>query len=209
MTEGKTLVMVEHDMGVVFGLADRISVLVYGEVLATGTPEEIRANAAVQEAYLGIDRTRKRDAPCLKCATCTPTTARATSCTACISTCGEGEIVSLLGRNGVGRSTTIKAIMGLVDCTRLGEVQGRGDGRPQGLRDRAPGPGLRAGEPRHLSHAHGAPEPAARPEERPAPAARWSMDDMYELFPRLKERADTRPACSPAASSRCSRCAAR
>jgi len=53
VTEGKTLVMVEHDMGVVFGLADRISVLVYGEVLATGTMEEIRANPAVQEAYLG------------------------------------------------------------------------------------------------------------------------------------------------------------
>jgi len=53
ITEGKTLVMVEHDMGVVFGLSDRISVLVYGEVLATGTPQEIRANPAVQEAYLG------------------------------------------------------------------------------------------------------------------------------------------------------------
>jgi branched-chain amino acid transport system ATP-binding protein len=56
VTQGKTLVMVEHDMGVVFGLADRISVLVYGEVLATGTPEEIRANPAVQEAYLGALR---------------------------------------------------------------------------------------------------------------------------------------------------------
>ena len=53
VTEGKTLVMVEHDMGVVFDLADRISVLVYGELLATGTPQEVRANAAVQEAYLG------------------------------------------------------------------------------------------------------------------------------------------------------------
>jgi len=53
VTEGRTLVMVEHDMGVVFNLADRISVLVYGEIIATGTPEEIRANAAVQEAYLG------------------------------------------------------------------------------------------------------------------------------------------------------------
>ncbi len=53
MTEGKTLVMVEHDMGVVFDLADRISVLVYGEIIATDTPERIRANAAVQEAYLG------------------------------------------------------------------------------------------------------------------------------------------------------------
>ena len=54
VTEGKTLLMVEHDMGVVFNLADRISVLVYGEVIATGTPEEIRASAAVQEAYLGV-----------------------------------------------------------------------------------------------------------------------------------------------------------
>jgi branched-chain amino acid transport system ATP-binding protein len=53
VTEGRTLVMVEHDMGVVFNLADRISVLVYGEIIATGTPEEIRANVAVQEAYLG------------------------------------------------------------------------------------------------------------------------------------------------------------
>jgi branched-chain amino acid transport system ATP-binding protein len=53
VTAGKTLVMVEHDMGVVFNLADRISVLVYGEVIATGTPTEIRSNPAVQEAYLG------------------------------------------------------------------------------------------------------------------------------------------------------------
>jgi branched-chain amino acid transport system ATP-binding protein len=53
VTEGKTLVMVEHDMGVVFGLADRISVLVYGQIIATDTPAAIRGNAAVQEAYLG------------------------------------------------------------------------------------------------------------------------------------------------------------
>ncbi|MDA0223195.1 MAG: ABC transporter ATP-binding protein [Rhodobacterales bacterium] len=53
VTENKTLVMVEHDMGVVFGLADRISVLVYGEIIATGAPEEVRGNPKVQEAYLG------------------------------------------------------------------------------------------------------------------------------------------------------------
>ncbi len=53
VTRGKTLVMVEHDMSVVFDLADRISVLVYGQVIATGTPGEIRANDAVREAYLG------------------------------------------------------------------------------------------------------------------------------------------------------------
>ena len=55
VTQGKTLVMVEHDMGVVFGLADRISVLVYGRVLAAGTPDEIRGSKAVQEAYLGTE----------------------------------------------------------------------------------------------------------------------------------------------------------
>ena len=53
VTEGKTLLTVEHDMGVVFGLADKIAVLVYGEVLAFDTPDAVRANAKVQEAYLG------------------------------------------------------------------------------------------------------------------------------------------------------------
>jgi branched-chain amino acid transport system ATP-binding protein len=53
VTEGKSLIMVEHDMSVVFGLADRISVLVYGEVIATDIPANIRGNKAVQEAYLG------------------------------------------------------------------------------------------------------------------------------------------------------------
>lgn len=53
VTEDKTLVMVEHDMGVVFGLADRISVLVYGEIIATGRPEDVRGDPKVQEAYLG------------------------------------------------------------------------------------------------------------------------------------------------------------
>jgi branched-chain amino acid transport system ATP-binding protein len=53
VTEGKTLLTVEHDMGVVFGLADRIAVLVYGEVIAFDTPEKVRADPKVQEAYLG------------------------------------------------------------------------------------------------------------------------------------------------------------
>jgi branched-chain amino acid transport system ATP-binding protein len=53
VTAGKTLLTVEHDMGVVFGLADRIAVLVYGEVIAFDEPEAVRANARVQEAYLG------------------------------------------------------------------------------------------------------------------------------------------------------------
>jgi len=53
VTRDRTLVMVEHDMSVVFGLADRISVLVYGEIIATDAPALIHENAAVQAAYLG------------------------------------------------------------------------------------------------------------------------------------------------------------
>jgi branched-chain amino acid transport system ATP-binding protein len=53
VTKGRSLVIVEHDMDVVFSLSDRVSVLVYGQVIATGTPDEIRNNSAVKEAYLG------------------------------------------------------------------------------------------------------------------------------------------------------------
>ena len=53
LTEGKTMVIIEHDMDVVFSLADRITVLHYGQILATGAPCEIRQNQAVKDAYLG------------------------------------------------------------------------------------------------------------------------------------------------------------
>lgn len=59
VTEGKTLLTVEHDMGVVFGLADRIAVVVYGEVIAFDTPAAVRANPRVQEAYLGAPATQQ------------------------------------------------------------------------------------------------------------------------------------------------------
>jgi branched-chain amino acid transport system ATP-binding protein len=53
VSECKTLIMVEHDMSVVFDLADRISVLSHGRIVATDTPDRIRTNRMVQEAYLG------------------------------------------------------------------------------------------------------------------------------------------------------------
>ena len=61
VTVGKTLLMVEHDMSVVFGLADKIAVVVYGEVIACDTPANIRNNAKVQEAYLGGHAPERRE----------------------------------------------------------------------------------------------------------------------------------------------------
>lgn len=61
VTVGKTLMMVEHDMGVVFGLADRVAVVVYGKVIACDTPENIRSNASVQEAYLGVAKKEENE----------------------------------------------------------------------------------------------------------------------------------------------------
>ena len=55
VSKDKTLVIVEHDMGVVFDLADKISVLVYGEIIASDEPDRIKASQAVQEAYLGAE----------------------------------------------------------------------------------------------------------------------------------------------------------
>ena len=107
-------------MGVVFGLADRISVVVYGQVIATGTPAEIRGNAAVKEAYLGRRRRpheRADSAQLLRVENLQAYYGKSHVLHGVDLTVGRGEIVSLLGRNGVGRSTTAKAIMGLVDCT--------------------------------------------------------------------------------------------
>jgi len=53
VTEGRTLLVVEHDMSVVFTLCDQVSVLVYGEIIASGEPAAVRADKKVQEAYLG------------------------------------------------------------------------------------------------------------------------------------------------------------
>ena len=120
VTVGKTLLTVEHDMGVVFGLADKIAVVVYGEVIAFDTPEAVRANPRVQEAYLGsLGRRRAGGGPLsMLQLQRPPRLLRQEPCAArrVRSTSAPGEIVALLGRNGSGRSTTAKAIMGLVAC---------------------------------------------------------------------------------------------
>ena len=102
----------------------------------------------------------------------------------------EGEIVSILGRNGVGRSTTIRSIMGLVDCT--GSVRFRDEEMV----------GLKAYEIAHKGLGYVPENRDIFPtltvrqnlllgQKKQLASTRWGMEDMYQLFPRLKERADT------------------
>ncbi len=105
-------------------------------------------------------------------------------------TVGEGEIVSLLGRNGVGRSTAIKAIMG--EVVRHGSIRFKG----REIVDLKPHQVAHAGlgyvpENRDIFPQLSVRENLVLGMKSNRPGGRWSMEDMYTLFPRLKERADT------------------
>jgi ABC-type branched-subunit amino acid transport system ATPase component len=166
VTEGKTLLTVEHDMGVVFGLADKIAVVVYGEVIAFDTPA-VRANAACRRPIWALpwQTNRQERIEMLKINDLHAYYGKSHVLHGVDFEVQPGEIVALLGRNGSGRSTTAKAIMGW--CT--GRARWTGRARTCGqksLRDRPPGPGLCAREPRRVSQPDGAPEPAAGPERQ-------------------------------------------
>ena len=103
---------------------------------------------------------------------------------------GEGEIVALLGRNGSGRSTTAKAIMGLVDCT--GDINWKG----QAIQGRKPFEVAHLGlgyvpENRDIFPKLTVHQNLMLGEKRGHKNPRWSFDDMYAMFPRLKERQHT------------------
>ena len=191
VTVGKTLLTVEHDMGVVFGLADKIAVLVYGEVIAFDTPEKVRANERVKEAYLGSVLAEGAGSGALM-AMLTLKDLHAFYGKSHVLhgvnfDVNSGEIVALLGRNGSGRSTTVKAIMGLVDCS--GQVQFK----DQQLMGKKAFEIAHAGigyvpENRDIFPSLTVHQNLMLGQKSGAKKVRWSFDDMYKLFPRLKER---------------------
>ncbi|MEQ9642309.1 MAG: ABC transporter ATP-binding protein [Alphaproteobacteria bacterium] len=101
----------------------------------------------------------------------------------------EGEIVSLLGRNGVGRSTTIKAIMGLVERTGSIRFRGKEIGAARPHEIALTGLGY-VPENRDIFPSLTVRQNLLLGEKRRGQAGRWSMDDLFELFPNLRERAD-------------------
>ena len=117
----------EHSMDVVFGQADRIAVMVRGELLAEGSPEAVRANAQVQQAYLGsglnaagaasAPADRGEQAPLLRVQALNAWYGAAQILHGVSLAVHPGEVLALMGRNGAGKSTTLKSIAGLVART--------------------------------------------------------------------------------------------
>ena len=184
--DGKlTIVLIEHDMRVVFHLADRIMVLDQGKFLAEGTPPEIAANKAVQTAYLGAGRmTAALTAEGLHTFYGKSHILHGVSLEA-----AEGKVTALLGRNGAGKTTTLRSLMGLTP-PREGHVKIFGNettGLPP-FRVAALGVGY-VPEGRKIFPNLTVDENLMVPLERPG---QWTPASVYKLFPRLAERKSNR-----------------
>ena len=203
------MIIIDHDMDSLFELAERITVLQEGRVLVEGTPDEIKGNAQVQEAYLGgvhevVGRMSllevKRPEQLLR------RFAHPVRRRRCASS--SNEVVALLGRNGAGKSTTLKSLMGVV-TPRAGSVTLDG-AEIAGRKSHAI---ARAGM--QLVHEERRIFGSLDVEENLVLAGltapkHWPLERIYEMFPRLQgaARAAAAPTCR-AASSRCSRSRAR
>jgi len=130
-----TLLLVEHDMEVVFGLAARIVVLHQGKVLADGTPEQIRADARVREIYLGDaavappprEAPAQAGEPLLEVGRLDAGYGLAHVLHEVRFSVRRGEIVALLGRNGVGKTTTLRSLCGLTPPWRGSDIRLAGE----------------------------------------------------------------------------------
>ena len=207
---GQTILLVEHDMEAVFALADRITVLVYGRVIATGAPAEIRANAEVRKAYLGEQEAtygHEQPARSRELATCYGLSQVLFGVSLSLA---HGEMVTLMGRNGMGKTTTVRSIMGLTPAM-AGSIRFAGEeirGLPS-YRVAQLGLGLVPEGRQIFPNLTVRENLVATAAEPPLARDPWTLDKVFELFPRLAERLASMGNSARAASSRCWRSAAR
>ena len=201
---GISVLFTEHSMDVVFAFADRIIVLARGRLIADGDAATIRDNPQVQEVYFGTGKTfaaRGRvmsDAACSRSRVSSAWYGAARILYDLSFEVGRGEVVALMGRNGAGKSTTMKAIMGLIAAApgqRCASTATTSRAlKPFEIARR--GLGLHAGGPPHLrrSHGHGKsryrPPAAARASPDGTPAPSWTPEQLFTLFPNLAEMPD-------------------
>ena len=180
VSAGRTVLMVEHNLSVVEGLCEYVIVMTRGSILAEGSYAEVSRKSRRDR---GLYRCRR----CLKSAISMPGTARAMCCMASNFDVHAGEVVTLLGRNGAGKSTTLKSIMGLISSARRRDPPQR-----RRTRDRRSDQIARAGiaycpEERGIYTSLDVTENLLLP---PVLAAGGlDMATIYGMFPNLKERA--------------------
>ncbi len=204
----------EHSMDVVFGQADRIAVMVYGELLAEGAPETIRQDERVQAAYLGVqdhenqslprnvDKVLRPKTPEIHPAEAEPLLAvrelhawygAAHILHGVSLAVRPGEVVALMGRNGAGKSTTLKSLAGLLART-TGEVRFMGQELARWPAHRIARAGLGYvpeerrifGDLTVLQNLETGRQP---PRVWPGgvPLAEWTIERLFALFPNLRE----------------------